>query len=376
MFIRNNSWVPTSRRAVLTIMLIALVPAFAATGAFVRTDRRFLNAEAARWRAQGDRDLASHHADAAVEAYRTALARGGDDAGIRLQLAAALIEAGRTTEAESHLRTLWTEAPGDGTVNLTLARLALESGRLADSVRYYHAAIDGAWDRDPAQARRDARFELANVLLQHHDATGARSELIVLADVVKDDPDLTLRVARMLVQAGDARTALTLARRVIMARPQDAGALALAGDLLFRNADYVAALNLLQRAARQGPLSTGAAAELRDAEDALALDPLAPRLGSITRQRRLQSVLMAARARMDACVMAAGAQPGPDLLALQDRLASAEHDARVNRRADPDELDEAMAVVAAIEQLPDTTCGPSSPQDRSLRLIVRAHPTT
>jgi predicted Zn-dependent protease len=361
---------------VLTIMLIALVPAFAVTGAFVRTDRTFLNAEAARWRAQGDRDLAAHQPDAAVEAYRTALARGGDDAAVRLQLAAALIEAGRATEAESHLRTLWTEAPGDGTVNLTLARLAAESGRLPDAVRYYHAAIDGAWERDPVQARRDARFELVNLLLQHHDAIGARSELIVLADLVKDDSDLTLRVARMLVQAGDARTALTLARRVIMARPRDANALALAGDLLFRNADYVAARNLLQRAARQGPLSSDAEAELRDAEDALAVDPLAPRLGSITRQRRLRSVLMTARARMDACVMAAGAQPGPDLLALQDRLASAEHDAHANRRPDPDTLDDALAVVADIEQLPDTRCGPSSPQDRTLRLIARAHPTT
>ena len=368
--------VPTSRRAILTIMLVALLPAFAATGAFVRTDRKFLDGEAARWRAAGDRDLAAHHPTAAVDAFRSALARGGDDPGIRFQLAAALIEAGHTTEAESHLRTLWTEAPGDGAVNLALARLAVATGRMNDALRYYDAAIDGAWERDPAQSRRNARFELATVLLQHHDATRARSELIVLADVVKDDPELTLRVARMLVQAGDARTALTLARRVVAARPEDASALALAGDLLFRSADYATARELLQRAARQAPLSTSLQAELNDSADVLARDPWAPRLGSITRLRRLRQTLMIARTRVDLCAMTEGVPPPADVQALQDRLSMAEHTASSSRRTDADELEEAMAVVAAIEQLPDLTCGPSSPDDRILRLILGAHPIT
>jgi hypothetical protein len=79
---------------------------------------------------------------------------------------------------------------------------------------------------------------------------------------------------------------------------------------------------------------------------------------------------------MDACVTSAGAQPGPDLQSLQDRLTAAEHDAEANRRVDPDQLDAAIAVVTDIEKLPDTTCGPSSPQDRTLRLMARAHPAT
>ena len=355
-------------------MVVGFAPAFAATGALVRSNRAYLNAEAERWKREGAADLSSHRPDAAVDAFRTALARGGDDSRVRLELAEALIAAGRTTEAESHLRTLWSDAPGNGTVNLALARLAVESGHIDDAVRYYHAAIDGAWESDALVSRRSARFELVRVLLQQKRATEARSELIVLADAVKDDPDQTLNVARLLLQAGDARTALTLARRVIAARPDDVAALTMAGDLLFRNASYMEARELLQAAERAGALPVIAESELRDADAALAMDPLAPRLGSITRLARLRRMLMTVRQRLDACVTTAGAQASPDLQALSDRLAAAEHSAATSRRADADDLDEAMAVTTIVEQFSDAMCGPSSPDDRTLRLISRAHP--
>jgi tetratricopeptide (TPR) repeat protein len=359
---------------VLIIMLVAVIPAFAVTGTFVRADRRFLAAEATRWAKQGDVDLSRGQPDAAVDAYRTALARGADESSVRLQLAQALIAARRPAEAESHLRTLWSEAPGNGTVNLALARLAAGAGQIDAATRYYHAAIDGAWERDPVLARRNARMELAQFLLRHHDRTGARAELIVLSDVAEGDPVLTMDVARMLVDAGDPRTALTLARRVLMTRPSDAGALTLAGEIEFRNANYGDAHRLLARAAREGPLPLEAASALRDAEDAVMLDPLTPRLGGAARLARLRRMLAALQARVDACVMAAGGQPPPELQALADRTAAAGRSAASSRRADADDLDDAMAIAADDEQLPDTACGPSSPDDRTLRLVIRAHP--
>lgn len=355
-------------------MLVALIPAFLVTGAFVRADRRYVAAEATRWTKQGDADLSRGQPGAAVDAYRVALARGADDSAVRLRLAQALIGAGRPTEAESHLRTLWTEAPGNGTVNLALARLAARAGQVDAAKRYYHAAIDGAWEQDPVLSRRSARLELARFLVQRHDATAARAELIVLGDVVADDPALTLDVARMLIETGDARTALALARRVIMARPMDAGALTLAGELEFRNADYAGAQQLLERASRQGPLPVEAASALRDSQDALALDPLAPRLGGAARQARLRRVLSTLQQRVAACVMATAGQPTPDLQALMDRTDAAAHAAATSRRADADDLDNAMAIAAEVEQLPDTMCGPSSPEDRTLRFVIRAHP--
>jgi len=365
-----------TRRAVLILLIVTLVPAFAITGVVVRADRRYLSAEASRWRQQGVRDLDARRPDAAVEAFRVTLARGGDDPAVRMQLAQALIAAGRTTEAESHLRTLWAGAPGDGPVNLALARLASASGRTDEALRYYHAAIDGAWERNPQLSRRGARFELARMLLRQRRPTEARSELIVLADAVKDDPGQTLAVARMLVDAGDARTALTLAHRVLMARPADVDALTLAGGLEFRDANYAGARVLLQRAARERPLADEVESELRDATEALALDPLAARLGSVARLGRMRRVLMAVQQRVDACIMAAGGQPSPDLQALADRVMAVGRSAAKSRRADADDLDEAMAVTAAVEEYPDTMCGPSSPEDRILRLVLRAHSST
>jgi tetratricopeptide (TPR) repeat protein len=361
---------------VLIVMLVSVVPAFAATGAYVRANRRYLASEAARWAKLGELYHARDRPDAAVDAYRVALARGADDSTVRLQLARALIAAGRTTEAESHLRTLWVEAPGNGTLNLALARLAAKAGDIAAAKRYYHAAIDGAWELDPILSRRNARLELARLLLQRGDSTGARAELIVLADVVAADPVLALDVARMLVQAGDQRTALTLARRVITMRPADAEALTLAGELEFRNANYANARQLLERASRQGPLSVDARSMLRDAEDAIRRDPLAPRLGSATRLARLREMLMVLQQRIAACVMGAGTPPPPELQTLSDRTAAAIRSAATARRADADDLDDAMALAADVEQLPDTTCGPSSPGDRTVRLVLRAHPTS
>jgi predicted Zn-dependent protease len=293
-----------------------------------------------------------------------------------MQLARALIAAGRTAEAESHLRTLWAAAPGNGTVNLALARLAAQSNRIDDAIRYYHAAIDGSWPSAPLVSRRDTQFELARMLLDQQRPTQARSELILLADAVRDDPDQTLLVARMLVQAGDARTALTLANRVIADRPTDLEALTLAADLQFQNANYVEARDLLRRASRAGSLPVAAQSELRDASAVLALDPAGPRLGSITRQGRIRRVLMILRQRLNACLMPASGAPSPDLAALQARLMDAEKTAVKTRRADADELDEVMALTGAIEQLPDSACGPSAPDDRTLRLIARAHPAS
>jgi predicted Zn-dependent protease len=355
-------------------MIVLFVPAFAGTKAFVRSNRAYLQSEAARWRQTGATDLASGRADAAVDAYRTALARGGDDPGVRLQLAQALIAAGHPAEAESHLRTLWADTPGDGPVNLALARLALQSGRTTDAVRYFHAAIDGAWEQTPQLSRRNARFELVRMLLQQDRQTEARSELIVLSDGVRDDPGQTLTVARLLVQAGDPRTALTLARRAIMLEPTNVAALTMAADLLFQDADYVNARDLLQRAGRQGPLAPDAQSELRDTYAALALDPLAPRLGPITRLVRFRRVMTIVRQRLDACAMSAAAKSITDLPTLANRVATAEHAAKTSRRAGTDDLEDAMAIAASVEQLPDTSCGPSSSDDRALRLVVRAHP--
>src|SRR6476646_972221 len=141
------------RRTTLTRMVTALVPAFVVVNGLValaRSGRVRLEHE---WAARGARALADGRANDAADDYYTAQAYARDRGRYRLDLSRALIAAGRRSEARAELDTLWSDTPGSGVVNLELARIARDEGDFDDAVRYYHGAIDGAWDRDPAKAR-------------------------------------------------------------------------------------------------------------------------------------------------------------------------------------------------------------------------------
>ena len=101
---------------------------------------------------------------------------------LRLHLAQALMAADRGPEARAHLLTLWANQPGNGPVNLELARLAATEGDMTTALRHYHNAIEGAWDEAPEDRRRHARLELARFLVDLKHATPqAQAELIAPA---------------------------------------------------------------------------------------------------------------------------------------------------------------------------------------------------
>ena len=165
----------------LTLTLVGLVPAFAGVNGLVAATRARRQQLAAEWAARGARDAAEGRALSAADDYRIAQEYARDRGQYRLQLAQALIDAGRLLEARAQLLTLWSETPGDGVVNLELGRLAARDGDASDAVRFYHGAIDGAWDAGAADARRTARLELARFLTAQGDRAAAQAELIVLS---------------------------------------------------------------------------------------------------------------------------------------------------------------------------------------------------
>ena len=112
----------------------------------------------------------------AVADFRNALAYSRDNDLYRLRLAQALMADHRPQEARSHLLSLWEKEPGDGTLNLELARLAAMWGDTPQAVRYYHAAIYGVWPDEPMAHRWQIRFELSEYLLAapHHPGCQGR----------------------------------------------------------------------------------------------------------------------------------------------------------------------------------------------------------
>jgi len=369
--IRSASTLLRNRRLVLAVLLAGLVPAFAATHLVVSQYKEQRLQLAAEWSDRGTRDLAARPQAAAID-FQTALSYGPDRVMDRLHLAQALAAARRPAEAQAELLTLWTETPGDGEVNLELARVAATSGNLPDAVRYYHAAIDGAWSTGARAARREARLELARLLLAGGQRLAAQSELIALIDDLPPDAKAMTEVGGLLADAGADNRALTLLHSALALDPANATAARLAGRIAYRSGDYHDARTLLTSAQAHGSLDPETAMMLSVSNRVPALDPSARGLGTRARVQRVLAALAVAGSRLAQCQMRAPAddQAAMRLNDLGMRLEVARTRTRTALERDPDLTDDVMSLAFAIEALPASQCGDPSTDDRALQLIA------
>ena len=250
------------RRVILGVVVVALAPAFIVTQSIVNRYHAQRHDLAIEWSSRGEQDLLRNPADAVAD-FRAALSYSSDRPEDRLRLSQALIAANRPVEARAHLLTLWAEEPGNGPINFALARLAAADGDVAGAVRYYHAAIDGAWESGAAAARRSARLELARLLLSKGQNIRAQAELIALIDDLPGDPALITDVGNLLIEAGADGRAMVLLQRALEIAPENARAARLAGQIQFRLGDFALAHGYLLTAAKSGVL---------DQDDQMKLD--------------------------------------------------------------------------------------------------------
>src|SRR5581483_10448692 len=352
------------RRTVLALMLVGVIPAFAFVNSLVATARNRREAIAVDWAHRGDDDLAQKRPDAAADDFRTAEDYARDRGAYRLQLATALVAGDRLVEAQAQLDALWNERPGDGIVNLLLARIAAKESRVADAVRYYHAAIDGSWTgANPVAVRRDTRLELAQFLLARGDSTQAQVELVALAADPPPSPDVQVTIASLLADTGADNRALTLLAHVVQTNPKDARAASLAGSIAMRLGDYRGARAFLERARAAGGLDADGTAQLDTVTRVLALDPDARGLSARERLRRTVRAFEIASAALERC-----ASDTLDATREQrDRLAR-----QVTPRAlagDPDAVDDTLAFAASAIEAVRSACGEGSGDERALHLV-------
>jgi predicted Zn-dependent protease len=124
-----------------------------------------------------------------------------------------------------------------------------------EAVQYYHDAIYGQWDEDPAEHRRRARLELAEFLLSVGQKAQAQAELIALIADLPGNPALETQVATLLLETGEYEHAAPLFRQALRLRPNYAPALEGAGEASFEMGNYRDARRYLARAKRVGALS-------------------------------------------------------------------------------------------------------------------------
>lgn len=364
------------RETFLLVIVAFLIILFVITGFTVNSYHGMERALAQDSFSQGEAELKAGHAEAALADFRDALSHAPENSRYQLQLALALEATGRSHEARTYLLNLWEREPGNGTVNLELARLAARERAVPDALRYFHGAIYGGWDGDPVLRRRAARLELVEFLLDHGDKATARAELIALAADLPADADSQAKVGALLMKVSGYDDALRLFRQALTEEPRLAPALAGAGECYFQTGRYAQALRYLDRAIQQDPHLPAAVAMRDTARAVLDLDPFDRRLSNTERARRAAQAFEQAMTRLQACAVQSridlkveGANPLQMLSAqateLQPRLKPR------NLSRDSELLSTAMDLVFEIERAASKACGEPQGADLALLLIAQ-----
>ncbi len=175
-----------------------------------------------RWYLRGEQALAAGNPQSAVEAFRSALSLSAANPTYELSLAEALAAANHNDQAYAYFSSLHDAQPGDGFLNLQLARLEVKRQNPARAIQYYRSALTGLWYGRGAEQRFQIRLELAKYLMSFGENTQAQGDLLTAEGNSLDHPEQLFEVAILLEQARDPSDAWTAYRRV----EQHAGATA------------------------------------------------------------------------------------------------------------------------------------------------------
>lgn len=395
-----------SERIVLLIVAVLLILMVGLAQWMVRAHRQTEMSLAQSWFSRGNRAMPGYP-EIAAEDYRTALTYDRENDDYRLRLAQALLAANHFPEARAHLQSLWEEEPADGEVNLTLARLFAKEGNKNEAVRYYRNAINGVWREESHKRRVDARFELVQYLLQHHDLRQAEAELIALQADAPHEVDQQLRLADLLLQIGDAARAQGVYEGVLRIDPDNAQAWLGDGKSSFAMGDYAAAEREFAAAVEHDKAMPEAQQQLNLVREILRIAPAVRGLTLAQRAHRVAEAFDAATKRLTGCAGALGynlgapvstssqvtrdsghgAPPGPvkeapptpapnnlQLLSTsaQEKKSEATESAL---RKNPDALESIMDFVFDVEHATQAVCPNMTDTDRALLTLANRQGT-
>lgn len=353
--------------------------------------------------ARGEAELNAGHPEKAAADLRTALFYSRDNRQYRLRLAQALAASGQTDEAIAYFRGLWESEPGNGLINLELAKLAAHQHKIPEALRYYHGAIYGAWEENPIASRLQSRLELIHFLLQENSKQQAESELIAAAAVLPENAALYTRVGDLFMKIPDYSRALGQYQLALQVERQDADAMLGAGRAAFELGRYRTAQRYLKDGLAASPGADKGAREMLDTVDTIFnINPFQPRLSLSQRAGRVVSAFQQAGARLQQCAQSSGehldtvppsdpqqparhaqrrtasqsatasASPATPLQQLYARWLQAKSNVTArNFRRNADLIYPTMDLVFDIEQQTAAKCGTPTGPDMALLLIAR-----
>jgi tetratricopeptide (TPR) repeat protein len=352
------------------ILVAVAIAAFFLTSAVAASNHAMSLRDAEEWYGRGQDALGAGRIDEAIDDLRRAAVRNRTDKSYVLALAHALTLNHDDEAARSVLLTLRDSAPENTDINLALARLAAHRQDVTEALRFYHNALYAPWPAEMVDVRRRVRLELVRFLLAHAQAGRALAELIAASADVPDNPTARVEIAQLFAQAGDNEHALQQFQVALRLDPDDTAALAGAGKSAFQSGKYALARGYLRRV----PDDVGDVADARQiVEFVLTRDPLASRIGTVERRRRLVSNLTYARERMIACVSQARAgETNADAALVQDANDFADQ-IEGTAPLEQDTIEAGVDLVSRIAGRIAASCPPTNALDRALVLIGREH---
>jgi tetratricopeptide (TPR) repeat protein len=328
-----------------------------------------------RWFERGVADLSGKRYQAAVMDFRAALLYSRDNYTYQLNLAEALLGMNRSGEASAYLLNLWDRQPEDGLVNLELARIAAQKGRMQQAVRYYHDAVYAVWPSQQEIQRREARLELIELLLRSNAKAQAQGELIALSENADEDPVQLNLLGDLFMRAQDYEHALAEYRLSMKTDAHNAKALAGAGNAAYELGQYPLAEHYLQEAVKQDPNDNASAERLKTTDMVLRMDPYRRRISVSERNRLVMEAFATAGERLQKCAVpsgdavSAGGTRGPSLSDQWSALKPQITERGLQRSSDL--ADQAMDLVFRIERQTSLSCGVPGGPDLALLLISK-----
>ena len=360
----------------LTLTLIALV-LYGVTLALFRSFERHRADLAVYWADRGRDEVQHGQAVQAVASLRNALSYDPDNRGNELLLAEALSNAGQIEQATNYFLNLRDIRPGDGFINLQLARLARSKGTVTEAVDDYHASIFGDWGGDGAVRRRNVRLELADYLTSLHQPEAARAELLIASGNAPNDPKINVTLGAKFAAIGDVADALSAYKKAEAADSHNEAVVEAIGRLSFQAGDYERAHTYLEEALALGISDQAEKSRVMAmaAEAGRSVDLSFSR--GLSARQRTEHLFVAkdiAETRLRACSTQLG-DPALRSSAMQDlagRWKATDKQSRRSVQQDADAQDSMADLINDTEVITAKECGQPSGDD-ALLLKLAGH---
>lgn len=300
----------------LGLVFLAIAALLAVDTFLARTERTETRVEAARLFEQGRVSMQRGEDEKAIETLKDAISieRGNRD--YLLTLAQAQSGAGKTADAELTLAELLQRDSTDGPACLSLARVLVKEGRYSEAISYFHRAIYGRWNKDAAEYRLRARFELIDLLAQRNSQEELLAELLPVQDQPPLDLKARIRIGQLFLLAGSPARATDVFRGILNDAPGNAEAYAGLGQAEFVRGNYGAARQEFQTALRLAPDDQATRRRLDLCNELLMLDPTMRGLSPMERFRRSLKLV---ELTLDDTRQCTGQNPSPELKELFDK---------------------------------------------------------